>query len=1350
MPAYIPTPGNITKLHIQLGFVNTAVSVSGTAISVNISDGFDFLASDAVSHCVIMIMGAGASGAPFWTTISSVASTATATLGASAPTPVTGAQAVMYRPLPFSHAKVLMESITGSASIRNPPTFDFSVYSDNGSFSPIPGQPVLITHDDFGDLFGGFIEQSLVENMPGTSAIRTHCEAVSWDKRLGDRLLYLASSGSTSTTKQFVPDGSSRDYHLDAIPLTVTDVHLEGSISISPAGLCTLIFGPQLFQGIATHCIIGGTSYAIFGFSSSTVFNIVGWSGGSVSGIAFQFPQTFDVAGSGGVPQWFYNLTSNTVTQAYQPDGTLSETLIPFGGVFDMVSVSYTYQAQLAYEDIAIDTLVETLIGLIANEGITTSITLASDAPTITKIQYSNRDTIDSALQSIIQQVNDGTNNYWYRVSPRKVLIWDIIGITIAAPFNISSSDGSDGNVEISIDNTVTLEKYVNSALVEVAAAQGASSLTQNITGGSPQRRAWTVSNPIATTPTIIRYTWNGSNAYVPFNQTVGLLNDPVTGNGMEWYWSPGSSTITQDPVIGFALGFTTGGASLPEYLAVTYFPQVSLIQNYIDPTAVAARIAIEGGSGEYDAYLTPSSLLAIDGSANANYAQAIVAAYNSISQEVKIKTSKGGLAPAQYLTLTIPELGVSGTYVVDQVTITDTETILQWEAQLVVGAVIGDWKTAWRSLSGGEGGLSGVGSQSQTQGTGTTPGGGGSGSGAAPTQFTSFLVTSQWSSVNQGELDLLVSVNAPTDLGTTVGGHIYLEIPDISSDLNMTIGSSAIGDGSMLGNVWSPVDAGQFAYVPAQQPWVIKLPNGPALLWSDGITQPVSVRVYIQAYSALVDAPPIQADKVNPTLSQTFTIIPPTSSKPGSGSSVTGLQPNSISATVDTPQTVGGQSQTPILVTVTPPSSVPDGWAFEVYAYVNGDLTTQPIFQSTPYTAAQSGTLLSVGNDGISDPHTFAPITPTDPTSITLYAVSGQIRGGATLHGAGGATAKSGALFIANQIVPGITPSCVITIGTTAGTLDLNAAIQALLDASVGTTSGVFGVLTHGITNSKLGSNSVATGNVQGAAITNPLLAALAVANANIQAAAIALTNMQSASIGTSQFIGGSVDNAALAAAAVALANMQSSSVGSSQYVATSITTAAIANAAITGALIANATITGAKIANATINTAQIANAAITTALISSASITTALIANLAVTNAQINDLNVSKLTAGSMMVSGTGTGLTVGDLSSSFRTRIFPGIVQILNASGASTVFITDGTLQVNNTGGAHSVQIIGSGVIGPGNNGMYLDGLQVVCSRQTGPGTPVFVTVLDAQVWCQNLYNALKQTTGHGLVT
>jgi hypothetical protein len=591
------------------------------------------------------------------------------------------------------------------------------------------------------------------------------------------------------------------------------------------------------------------------------------------------------------------------------------------------------------------------------------------------------------------------------------------------------------------------------------------------------------------------------------------------------------------------------------------------------------------------------------------------------------------------------------------------------------------------------------------------------------------------------------VNVAPPATLGTFIGGHLYIEIPDQSAGTGFKIGSSTIGDGSVTTGAWFYIDLGKFPFSESE-PWVVTFPAPPGV----DATQDIPCRLYVNPYSRIDEAPLVQANQAGPSPNQTFTLVSLASGSPTSGTNVTSVA-GPIVATVLSPVNVSGKLQTPVLVDVsTVPNTIP-GWAYQlVLTYGTADPTIAANQFVVSSVQNQAGPVQPASADGISIPHSFEVDTPTTLTSAIVWCQSGLVGSDNT--------------FTPNNIVPGITPSWPITYGSTTGTTDASSVMAATIAASMAVVNGLFGVAANGITNSLLGPAAVATINVQNLAITNPLLAALCV-----QAAQLANSSVT----------------------AVAIANL---AVGTAAIQTSAITNALIANAAISDAKIQTATITGASIATATIAGANIGTATITQTNMASASIGTAQIQSLAVTDAKINDLSVAKLTAGTIAVAVSLTAPTITITSGAVTVNIDAtnkikisdtgpnnytqmlggtitfaplsgtnfnsqlGVAQLFFQYGTGGTAVTGVDISLENSGlpdfGSHIRAFNSSGntislecQFGGGAL-LKCNGNQVVTTRQTGPGNPSFAALSDAQTWCQNLYNALKAGTGHGLVT
>jgi hypothetical protein len=568
--------------------------------------------------------------------------------------------------------------------------------------------------------------------------------------------------------------------------------------------------------------------------------------------------------------------------------------------------------------------------------------------------------------------------------------------------------------------------------------------------------------------------------------------------------------------------------------------------------------------------------------------------------------------------------------------------------------------------------------------------------------------------------IKIAIPYTPPGTLGTFKGVHVYVEAPDQSSSPTARMdGVTDLSGSFVLQDDWAPVDLGKYRYVAVEQPLVVILPTG--------LNQRVEqyLRVYLAPYSDELDNTLVRYGSPGATPSVVVTVPARVAAKPGSGSNVTTFLVPSISASTSAPVSVSGKLRRPISVTVNLSGlpTLPNSWAYQLLGFLNGDTTTQPVLASGIITDV-SGGLIPAGPDGISVAHTFGPEEPTSIISVTIFAVAGLI---APDHFVPGAAPHTPGVFSPNNIVPGITASAVVSYGTTTGVVDPTAAIQALLDTSVGTLAGVFGVLPQGIDNvriallavdtAQLANLSATAAKLAAASVTSSKIDALAVGAAALGVGAVTTTKLAALAVDAAALAAGAVTTTKLAALAVDAAALATSSVTSTKIASAAVGTAAIANAAITNALIANlavgtaaiqtgaittalianAAITSALVGTAAIGTAAIQTGAITTALIANAAITNALIANLAVGDAQISNLNVSKLLAGTISVAVSLTAPTITVTSAGFTINMDStngvkvtgnGIVAQMNAA---TIFgVANGLLVYTAAGSAWATQI------------------------------------------------------------
>lgn len=463
-------------------------------------------------------------------------------------------------------------------------------------------------------------------------------------------------------------------------------------------------------------------------------------------------------------------------------------------GLGDTLVVSYDTssgnQPAPSYNNLYAGDIVTNLAELLAGDGITVS---AVQGPLVDLIQWSTQDTFDSALSSLMTYINNGQNNYWYYVTARLVLTFELQGQAVAAPWAISVSGGTDGNVLLQTQNLVTREKYGNAAWVDIQGEQGTESLPFRVVGDG-MTTSFDASYPVGNVAPVLTYYPPGQFPFgLSYPQTVGNAN--LVSTGFDWYWTPGETTITQDSGgsgttqigsvsinaggsgyhVGDILGvnevggsggqvkvmslsgsavatveitaggtgysiasavLTTGGSGSGCKLNILgvgappnpmptggvldgmFYPSLSLGQYYKDTAAMAERSAIEGGTGEYDVYVNLQNVLPVI--AGTSIAKGIAETYASLAQQVQVSSYRAGLYSGQGITLDLPEIGAVGVYIVDQVQMSVQDMMAVWTYELSYGAIIGDWKTAFKGLTGGGGS------------SGAAAGGGGGGGGGS------------------------------------------------------------------------------------------------------------------------------------------------------------------------------------------------------------------------------------------------------------------------------------------------------------------------------------------------------------------------------------------------------------------------------------------------------------------------------------------------------------------------------------------------------------------------------------------------------------------------------------------
>ncbi len=449
----------------------------------------------------------------------------------------------------------------------------------------------------------------------------------------------------------------------------------------------------------------------------------------------------------------------------------------------------------------------------------------------------------------------------------------------------------------------------------------------------------------------------------------------------------------------------------------------------------------------------------------------------------------------------------------------------------------------------------------------GTISGGGNNtgipaGGGAVPGDVSGITVSGAVDPVSL-EISLIVTFTPPSDSGDTwTGVHAFLDIPDHGDgSTTAVVGTAVVGTSQVLGS-FNPIDLG--LQTDPTQPWYFSCPFPGSLGLNPNVNTPC--RLYLASISVVSANELIQDGQPNATPNAAFTLTSLASGSPTAGTNITTNCGTIICQALGTDNSTGKQMSIFLATMGSVPNPLPKGWGYMLYLYTGSGVPTSTAGM-TPLTGVctTAGIVPPAKTDLVTDvQNSFAIQTPGTPTTATVYAVAGLV--------------SAAGVFTPNNIVPGITYSCLISLGTSSGTINAAQAELSSLAAEMAVSSGLFGLAAAGVTNQFLGSAAVETVNIQNLAVTNPLLASLAVESANLA--------------------NSSVTNAALGSGVVESSNIAALAVG----------TAAIDYGAITNALIANLAVGTAQIQNGAIENAQIGVAAVAYANIASCSVSSLL----------------------------------------------------------------------------------------------------------------------------------------------
>jgi hypothetical protein len=223
---------------------------------------------------------------------------------------------------------------------------------------------------------------------------------------------------------------------------------------------------------------------------------------------------------------------------------------------------------------------------------------------------------------------------------------------------------------------------------------------------------------------------------------------------------------------------------------------------------------------------------------------------------------------------------------------------------------------------------------------------------------------------------------------------------------------------------------------------------------------------------------------------------------------------------------------------------------------------------------------------------------------------------------------------------------------------------------------------------------------------------------------------------------------------------DIQAGTISADRLIVSDVTAAVIAAGVVsTSYLTANYTTTTALAANyATISylSANYATISYLSANYITASAISATYATISALNAKT--ITADKITGGTCAATVSFTAPTITVTSGSTTINIdATNKIKVSDSSGGFVARLDNFGLAVSATGSPSCAVTTsgfsvnsGSGISSLNDGALFMQNLQVLRTRQAGPGVPSFSSFADVQTWCQNLYNALKAGSGHGLLT
>jgi hypothetical protein len=302
----------------------------------------------------------------------------------------------------------------------------------------------------------------------------------------------------------------------------------------------------------------------------------------------------------------------------------------------------------------------------LAADGVTAGV--IQDGPVVTRYVGDYNVSISKVLDDLAQQAG-----YYWRINPDKTLDFADRSTSLA-PWNVTTSSRIR-----SIEVRKHPENYRN--VQYGRPVQDVTSVRTDSRPGDGKTRAFTMNYPLATVPTV---KVNG------VTKAVGILG---LDTGKDWYWQKGSQVIVQDDAGTILISTDT--------LAVTYqglFPTRVRVEN---PAEIATRAAAEGTSGIYEASTDYDGLDSATAALEATTAE--LTRYARLNADVSYETEVVGLKAGQLQTITVPAVGASGQFLIQEVELQDfggsVANQYRYTIKALDGSAVGSWIQFYKRL---------------------------------------------------------------------------------------------------------------------------------------------------------------------------------------------------------------------------------------------------------------------------------------------------------------------------------------------------------------------------------------------------------------------------------------------------------------------------------------------------------------------------------------------------------------------------------------------------------------------------------------------------------------------------